>query len=198
MPRATKTLVLGDELDALDERLDDLADQEAETTPGTDEYRDIVTEGAEVESDLRALEWAVHGHGEEGFDGYGADAEVVLRELDTDDYAEFVDRLEEARDQQQSVATSGGGTGQAELFWCAAAIDDAPFGISPSDSFVQRLNALRGPDAPKRQFVSWIKAEAQAYNTLSGNGQGRPSFSERCTGTTTSPDTPRSSPPEQS
>jgi len=156
-----QTYRLGDERDRLDERLDELADESA------DGDADAVSEGQQVESELRGVAWAC--------EEYGADAEIVLGGLGAGEYAEVQDRIAQARARQTENIDL---PGVSRNMWCAAGLVEAPFLSERAPDINTALHAITERDGGlPTEFVTWVEARVDDLTTVA-EGNVR-SFAER-------------------
>lgn len=124
----TKTVTLGEERDRLDEALDDLADILADADDSTSGQR-LRQRGNDLDQQGRGIAHLVDEH--------GADAEVVVRGLDSGEFARVEDRVADIRAQREGGQTPGA----HRNVYAAMGIVDAPFADDP-ESFDDRLDAV--------------------------------------------------------
>jgi hypothetical protein len=156
----TATYRLGDALSDAEERvqtlqcrIDSLSDREDPPEGDLDEKR---SERASWEQHKSALQWAVHGDDrDDGFDGWGEDAEVRLSSLTANDRGR-------ALDTAQRTTVGDLGSRQARTWLIAVGIEAAPW-IS-DDATLRERAAVTGSLPPALR--DWLDEQLEDLNAL--------------------------------
>lgn len=168
MPFRTETYHVGDELDRLDDRLDDLADATTEAEPGSSERERLVSDGAVANAHLNGLQWVAAE--------YGRDAEIVLGGLNKGEQAEVYDRADAAGTEVVGVGETGT-DGVKSVFRTAMGLVDGPF-VDADAGFERRIQVVRN-DLPV-ELCRWIEDEVNDLTTVGGGDEGNSTpFAER-------------------
>jgi hypothetical protein len=155
MARRTNTIDLSEEVQRLDQRLDDLADQARGLDEDSDDYEEVREEAARVERHLVGVKDALRDDGE-----HEAVAEVTVGEVLTGDFAEIEDRARDVQRQRVGRGDDSSVSGAERVFFVAAGLVDAPF--LDDDSFeagAQAVSELRPP------FTAWLEDRIDDLST---------------------------------
>jgi len=179
MPRDTSTTTVGEAVDELDERLDDIA-READAEDDPDERQALDQEGLRLDQQLAALEGLA--------DEYGRDAAFAIAELTVDERMRFGDLLEAARGQARDRQGFEAGSTMRDVFWTGAGIVDAPWLVG-DEAMHDRVAAMRSDSID----VDWHVVQYLKGKVTEANAKGNPerrSYAERRRETTTSQNEP--------
>lgn len=131
------TLTLGDELERLADRYDDVRDRIRQADDDDPQRQRWVRELDDIEQEGAEVRWLIDGD-DHGFDGYGPEAEVTVRGLDAGEYAEVNNRTSDANARSTS---QGGVPGTGRLIFAARGLVDAPFLGGGHPYIAESLNA---------------------------------------------------------
>jgi len=150
-----ETLVLDEERDRLDERLNELADKAANADePGA--YRAIANE---LEPQFQGIAWLCEQHGD--------DAEIVIKGLTAGEMAHVEDDLQQVKTERQQ----GHIPGARKNYVAAAGLVAAPFYDADEQQARDAITEL--PPGPQK----WLYNRIDDKTTVEGNGHK--SFAER-------------------
>lgn len=147
-----ETIRLGDALDELDDRLDDLAASLQDAEDGTASAAVLQRSANEIDTQGADLAGLV--------EEYGEDAEVTVRGLDAGEYARVEDRAAAMRAQADQP---GGMPGSTRNVWAAAGLVDAPF-LDEDADFDQKIQAVASLDPG---VAKWLEARVNDLTSVS-------------------------------
>jgi len=168
MPVDTTTITVGEVVDDLDERLDEISEQ-ADATDDPDEQQQLDSQGIRVDQRLAAFEELV--------DEYGRDASFEVAELTLDERMRFNDLLEAARDQAEQRQNFETGSAMRDVFFVGAGVVDAPW-LDGGEDMHDRVAALRSEEFT----VDWRVYQHLKEQVTEANSKGNPerkSYAER-------------------
>jgi len=157
MTRRTTTIDLAEEVQRLDQRLDDLADDARGLDEDSDEYQEIREEAARVERHLVGVKDALQPSSDAERERV---EEVTVGEVLTGDFAEIEDRARDVQRQRVSRGDDSSVSGAERVFFVAAGLVDAPF--LEDDSFESRANAVSELRPP---FTAWLEDQIDDLST---------------------------------
>jgi hypothetical protein len=155
MARRTTTIDLSEEVQRLNQRLDDLADQARGLDEDSDDYEEVREEAARVERHLVGVKDALCDDGERE-----AVAEVTVGEVLTGDFAEIEDRARDVQQQRVGRGDNSSVSGAERVFFVAAGLVNAPF--LDDDSFEARAQAVSELRPP---FTAWLEDQIDDLST---------------------------------
>ena len=158
MARRTQTLDLEAEAQRLDERLDDLADEAAETDSDTQEYEDLRAKARMVEQKLVGVKWALNPDSDEQ---RTPTREVTIGEVLTGDYAQVEDRSRDVQRQRVGRGEDSSVSGAQRVFFVAAGLQAADF-LDAGADFEAKANAVNQL-AP--QFTTYLEDRIDELST---------------------------------
>lgn len=142
-----ETLTLGAERDRLAESFDEIDRDLEDVEPGSSEHARLLRERNDVDQMGQAVNALITGDESQGFDGYGPGAEITVKGLDAAEYAETINRADDAA--QQAATKSIRGTGG--LITAAYGLVDAPF-LGDGHPFIDDTLDPTDPDDRLRAF----------------------------------------------
>jgi hypothetical protein len=165
----TETRVLGAALEAAEEdladaqrRVDELeAQQDDDDRPDPDASTlgEARSERSQAQNRRDALHWAVHGDNtEDGFQGWGEDAEVVLEAFTARSRARALDAV-----RNKTMGDVGGE--ETRIWLVAAAIQSAPFLDGDGDESLADAQSVVGRLPPALQ--DWLDDAMDSVNDIS-------------------------------
>lgn len=160
MPVDTTTTTVGDVVDELDERLDEIA-HEADATDELEERQALDQQGVALDQRLAAFEELQEEH--------GAGAQFAIAELTVDERMRFGDLLEAAQDQAQQRQGYEAGSNMRDIFWTGAGVVDAPW-LDGGESMHERVAALRSDSID----VDWRVVQYLKERVTEANAKGNP------------------------
>lgn len=167
MPVDTTSITLGEAVDELDERLDEIAREAEQADAGDQEALD--QQGLALDQQLAALEEAAAEH--------GRDAEFVIGELTADERMRFGDLLEAARGQAEQRRGFEAGSNMRDVFWTGSGLVDAPW-LDGDEDMHERVAALRSDElGVDWHVIQYLKAKVTEANSK-GNPERR-SYAQR-------------------
>jgi hypothetical protein len=144
---ATQTWTVEEAIESVESELDDIADQLAELTPGTERYEALAEQGTTLDYQADGLEW--HR------DDWGDESEIVLGCPTAGEHA-LIDRNADSDARAERV-----------LWLIAAATDDAPYaGDDIQDTFANVANLHDGA-------VRWLEARVNELSSREGKEGNR-------------------------
>lgn len=179
MPRSTKTFDLEEEKRRIDQRLDNLADQEAEDSraeekegerPSTPKFerQDRREEAQRLQQMLVGVEWALDPDEQEGIDPIG---EVTLGSLNAAEYAQVADFVS---NDMSSVTDTYGERANTEntrrIIFASGGVVEAPF--LDDDERKTLENKIKQVRELAPQFVYWLEQRADELTTPKVEGNG--------------------------
>jgi len=167
MPVDTTTVTVGEIVDDLDERLDEIA-AEADATDDPEDQEELDSQGIRVDQRLAAFEDLA--------EEYSRDAEFEIAELTLEERRQFLDLLEAAREQADQRQGFEAGSEFRDIHFVGAGVVDAPW--LDGEDMHERVAALRSEEID----VDWRVYQYLKERVTEANSKGNPertSYAER-------------------
>lgn len=144
MPRST-TRSLGDELERLDARLDDLVEHLADADPSTHTAQLLTNEARDIDQAGAAVDRLIEDHGE--------DATVTVQELDGDAWARFEDKVATLSSMKPG---DGGVPGSQRNVYAASGLVRADFIDIAEDASLEETTRAIAALTPAPGVAKWL------------------------------------------
>lgn len=186
MPLDTTTIDIAAELERVEERLDELADEQValedqidDATDGDEqaprelqeEYQQVISEANQLDTDRVALQWA-----RDPDTGIDPVDEIEIAALTAGEMAEVGDRTDAVADlKSQEWGIAPDMNNAEQVHFAAAVLEDAPF-IDDGADFEAKLDVFNADGLVRPQFVRWIARKGREESTPDVEGK---SYAER-------------------